>query len=826
MGKEIVLKGLIKADSSTVSESKERTLKSFCRMCYGRCGIIAHIKDGRLTEVEGWKEAPHSKGHLCPMGFAIRQLVYHPDRIKYPMKRAGERGEGKWVRISWEEAYKIIADRFLEIKQKYGAKSIFTANGTGRDIPFHYVKAGFWKSFGTTVLQGGGNEICWVGAYTVEMEIVGEGSQWEGGDVPNSKCIVAWAKGSRGSGPPNLVWLMFEAKKRGVKVIAVDPRRTEISSIADIWLPIRPGTDTAMALAWLNVIIGKELYDQEFVLRWTNGPFLVRDDTGLLLRESDVIAGGNRDRFLVWDTVSGDLKYWDATSLLWETPEINPALFGTFTVTLASGAKVECRPVFQLLKERVEEYPPERVGEICWVSADKIREAATMFAENSPASCVVRGVKVEFQINTSGYVHAMNILLSICGCYERPGGQLFQPKVGHRPLFTYFKLPPIPDELRLNPGKYKFNFLEVSASWEVFHTILTGKPYPIKAVFVMQGNPVLSAGDSKDVYEALNKLEFIVASDRFMTPTAELADIVLPAATEYETVGVAESGPSELPYCIPILIARQRLVEPLWESKDDTQVLCELAPRLGMTKEQFPLEKVEDIFEWALEPLGFTFEELKEKGFLTAPVKYQRYETGELRFDGKPGFQTTTGLIHIYSERLGKEGWDSLPTYIEPPISYYTTPELVKEYPLICMSGARTREYFHSEYRQIPMLRKTRPAPIVEINPETATELGIKEGDWVWLESPRGKCRMKAELTDKVHPQMIQADHGWWFPEKTAIEGLHGVFDSNINLLCNNDGPYDPATGSYQLSGYLCKVYKAEEGPPEEIWTGPEDFGS
>ena len=825
MEKEIVLKSLVKAASSTVLESEERILKSFCRICMGKCGIIARVKDGRLTEVKGLKETPHSKGHLCARGIEIKQLLYHPDRIKYPMKRVGERGEGRWIRISWEEAYKIIVDRFLEIKQKYGAKSIFTCDGTGRDQSFHYVKSAFWKSLGSTVMQGGGNEVCWVGAFTVEMEIIGDGTLWEGGDVPNAKCVIAWGKGSRRSGMPPLGRLIFEAKKRGAKIIAVDPRRTEIASIADIWLPIRPGTDNAMVLAWLNVIIDKELYNQEFVKKWTNGPFLVRDDTGLLLRESDVIVGGNRDRFLVWDTVSGDLKYWDSTSLLWEIPEIDPALFGTFKVTLASGAKVRCRPVFQLLKERVEEYSPERVEEICWVSADKIREAATMFAENSPASCLVRGVRVEFQINTSGYVHAMCILLSICGCYERPGGQLFCPKVGHRPFYRYFSLPPIPDELRLTPGKYKFNFLEISPGWTVFQTVLTGKPYPLKAVFVMQGNPILSVGDSKMVYEALKKLEFIVVADRFMTPTAELADIVLPATTEYEMDGVTESGPSDIAYCVPMLISRQSLVEPLWQSKADPQVLCELAPRLGIAKEQFPLEKFQDMFDWGLEPLGFTFEELKEKGFVTAPVKYQRYETGELRLDGKKGFQTSTGMIHIYSERLGEEGWDSLPTFIEPPISYYSTPELVNEYPLICMSGQRTR-YLHSEGRQIPMIRRTRPVPIVEINPKTATELDIKEGDWVWIESPRGKCRMKAQLTDKVHPKMIEADHGWWFPEKTGVEGLHGVFDSNINLLCNNIGPYDPATASYQLSGYLCKVYKADEGPPEGIWTKLEDFES
>jgi anaerobic selenocysteine-containing dehydrogenase len=237
---------------------------------------------------------------------------------------------------------------------------------------------------------------------------------------------------------------------------------------------------------------------------------------------------------------------------------------------------------------------------------------------------------------------------------------------------------------------------------------------------------------------------------------------------------------------------------------------------LGIKKENsMPFDRVEEFLDWQLEPLGMNFETFAEQVYHTVPVKYEQHTQGELRLDGESGFGTTSGRVHLYSERLKTEGgWGPLPTYKEPPSSPLSTPDQISEYPLILITGCRSHFYFHTEYRQIPRLRELQPYPHVDIHPGTAAEYGIAHGDWVWIESPQGRIRQKARLTKRLHPRMISAEHGWWYPEKEGPQ--HGCFDSNVNVLCSNDGPYDPATSGTLLTGYLARIYRAE-GPPEGI---------
>jgi thiosulfate reductase/polysulfide reductase chain A len=289
------------------------------------------------------------------------------------------------------------------------------------------------------------------------------------------------------------------------------------------------------------------------------------------------------------------------------------------------------------------------------------------------------------------------------------------------------------------------------------------------------------------------KLEFLVVTDIFMTPTTELADIVLPAATWLEVDQIA--GFPGLPYFADnVVLAQQKIVE-MWECRQDEWILTELARRLNLDS---GTEPIEDIFKYQLEPLGVTFEELKQKGYVSVPVKYKKYE--------KSGFKTPSGKVEIYSSMMEKLAYDPLPHYEEPPESPNSTPELAKEYPLILTTAGRTLYFFHSEYRQIPFLRRRHPDPLVEIHPETAKKLKIEEGDWVWIETARGRIKQKAKLTYRIDPRVVAVDHAWWFPEKAGPE--HGVWESNADVLTSSDPPYDPASGTYQLRALLCKVYK------------------
>jgi anaerobic selenocysteine-containing dehydrogenase len=262
-----------------------------------------------------------------------------------------------------------------------------------------------------------------------------------------------------------------------------------------------------------------------------------------------------------------------------------------------------------------------------------------------------------------------------------------------------------------------------------------------------------------------------------------------------------------------VVIGGERPVEPLYERKTDFEFWRDLCWRFGY-QEYFPWRSEEELWDYCFKGLNITFRELcqrKKNWLYSPPIKYKKYE--EVDPDtGKPkGFATPTGKVELYSTILEKLGYDPLPHYEEPPESPVSTPELAREYPLILITGARFRYMFHSEYRQLASIRKITPNPIVEIHPDMARELGISDGDWVYVETPRGRVRQKAKLTRGIHPKVVSAQHGWWYPEEPGEEpSLFGVFKSNINV-CTDDDPdkSSPEFGAWPLSPLLCRVYKA-----------------
>ena len=325
----------------------------------------------------------------------------------------------------------------------------------------------------------------------------------------------------------------------------------------------------------------------------------------------------------------------------------------------------------------------------------------------------------------------------------------------------------------------------------LFDAMCTGKPYPVKAFLIFGNNGLVTYGNSKRVYESFMSLDFLSVMDIYMTPTAELADIVLPAATWLEVDEVVG-----MPLLANNVVLVQQKVTEMWECRQDEEVFVDIARRLKL---DVGTESIHDIYNNQLKSLGITFEELKEKGSVSVPVRYKKYE-GD-------GFKTPSKKVELTSSYLERLGYDPLPYYQEPPESPISTPELAKEYPLVLTTGGRIQEFFCSEHRQIPSLRKRTPEPIVEINPETAGELNIQEGDWVWIETPRGRIQQKTKFT-QVHPKVVNVQFGWWFPEEEGPE--YGVWRSNANVLTSIAPPYDPAMGTYQLRALLCKVYKQE----------------
>ncbi len=699
----------------------ERIVKSACRMCHGACGTLVHLKNGRVTKVTGDPECPTSHGYICPKGKASVELLYHPDRLKYPLKRIGARGENQWERISWDEALDTVAGEFLRIKKEFGVEAIAGMQGTGR--PYMAFFQRFLNALGTPNRPGHGH-ICYIPKLAASGMTCGALPVCDyygfGGVYP--ECILVWGCDIKAAGASDGMcgYQLTRAVNRGAKVIVIDPRKTQIASKADHWLQLRPGTDDALALGMLHVIIKEGLYDKAFVQNWTIG--------------------------------------------------------------------------FDGLAKRVQDFTPERVEDITWVPAEKIRDAARLYATTKPA-CMQWGVAIDQNINSFQTIRAVLILSGITGNIDVPGGDAFW-------------VPPegiVPQSPRLNPailvpdnvtpemkakkiGADKYRVLDQVHPELFLEAVFTGNPYRPRALFIMGNNLLVTRAGSLRHEQALRKLDFIVGVDLFMTPTLQMADIVLPAASWLETDDVTDFLTG---WCV---LLRQK-VASIGECRDDKQIMIDLAHRMGL-ESFFPWKTVREFCDWVLKESGTSFDELRERGILEGKMRYKKYE--------QTGFATPSGKFEIRSSVMESLGYDPLPGFVEPPESPYSTPDLFKEFPLIMTTGARALPFFHTEGRQIPSLRKLNPDPLVEIHPETAGPLGIAEGDWVMIESPRGKITQKARLTDRIHPGVVHAQHGWWFPEKDPPE--YGYKESNVNILTGGM-PCDPNTGSESWRSFLCKVY-------------------
>lgn len=442
-----------------------------------------------------------------------------------------------------------------------------------------------------------------------------------------------------------------------------------------------------------------------------------------------------------------------------------------------------------------ENYPLKRVEEITWVKQELIRKAARLYAATKPAG-IHWGVPTEQNINCTDFTRAAVGLMAATGNLDAPGGNVFHQPPGTRSISEFSAHRSLSAEQRakqLGCEQYKLaSRMTIVTPKCVWDAVLTGKPYPVKAGYLVGTNPVISRANAKEVYEALKKLDFLAVSDFFLTPTAELADIFLPAGTWLEQNHIADNWKFH-----GYVLARPKVTE-IGECWQDHKIFMELGKRMG----QKWWDTVEDALDWLLEPTGLTWEQFKKKGYLHGKPKYYKYREN--------GFSTPTGKVELYSTALEKWGRDPLPKYTEIPESPVSRPDLAETYPYILNCGLRTPTFFHTANRQLPWLREIRPDPIVEIHPTTAEKHGICEGDWVWIESPRGRAKEKAKLNDGIDPRLIVAEHGWWYPEVKDAD--HGWHLSNINLLTDNSHEsMDPVMGATNLRVLLCKIYRCED---------------
>lgn len=690
----------------------------------------------------------------------LDESFWHKDRLRYPMKRdPKDRGKDKWERISWEEAYDLIEEKYNEccetIQKEYGGigpEGIACLNGTGRNTRWHgtfLTRAGFGSPNILGTLSG---DSCYQPRMTANFISMGElfivdAAQMLEGRYDNPKwqppeLVVIWGCEPIESNTDGFLggWIV-DMMRMGTKLLTIDPRLTWLASRSEQWIRVRPGTDGALALGLLHVVIKEDLYDHDFVENWTYG--------------------------------------------------------------------------FEELEERVKEWPPEKVAEICWCDPEDIVNAARLIATSKPVG-MQWGVAIDMQVDAMPAAQAMSSLMAITGNIDIPGGNVIARNSRNASKAYGAGLEFIsPEMMEKRLGVKGISLRESgftplgSCDYWIEDILNDTAPYMTQMTWLAGTNPIANTGqDTQKVYDALMKIPFNVAVDCFMTPSIMgFCDLVLPCAF----------GPERDSYRAvwnplrPIVKSCDRF----YEAKTDEEICLDICKRFN--PEFFnQFDNVRDFLTWFLQDYGngidYTFEDLIEKmqDYDDWPQTYKKYEKGMLRADGQPGFPTPTGLYELESSIVDVWGFDPLPHYMEPPESPESTPALMEEYPFVLTTGHRQGGLFHSEHRQLPTMREFYDQPTAEIAPAAAEKLGLKEGDWAWFENMRGRCKQRIHINPSMDERVVAARHGWWFPEKEAeAPSLYGVFESNSNNLTSRD--IGETTFGSPVKSTICKVYKVEE---------------
>ena len=684
---------------------KEDTI---CRLCSSCCPIEVEKENNRLISAERKSPLPGRKRYPCLKLMAAADIAYSPERLKRPLVKENGSGGNRFKESSWNQALDLIADRFRYFKTAYGPQSICWLRGMAADwgAPWDYANR-LMNLFGSPNTIGNGS-VCHVAREMAHVFTYGAMTIPE---IKTSKCIVVWGKNDMDTNPQACEAILY-ARDHGAKLIVVDPIRTQLASMADIWLQIKPGCDGFLAMSMINEIIKKDLYDTDFVKEWTIG--------------------------------------------------------------------------FEELKEAAEDFDAQKMAEQTWLDPDAIRDASILYATTRPA-CIIDGNGLDMQINVFDHTRAVCMLRGLAGNIDRPGGDLIPQPVPVRNIQLKDRLPE--DVQPITCDYPLFNrFDEVwgnHAQSSVIDAILKERPYPVKMIVVQSGNPAVTMADSNRVLKALDKLEFMVVIDLFMTRTGEFADVILPASSCFEKTQLNRAYTRHNTVKI-----QTRVIDPLGDSWPDWKIIFELGRRLGLRKE-FPWQTAEDVIDYQLEPAGITVDMLKKSpdGIRFEDIKYEKYQTG--------GFATPSGKMEFYSGKLKDNGFSPVPCFdgnAGDPISFYDRRD---EFPLVGISGARSDCFTHSQFRKIQSLLKRESDALVDIHPNDAQEKRILDGDRVKVATPRGRIKMKARVSHVVRPGSIRIGWGW------------GEFDPDYNLNnLTDDEKRNHITGTPSSRSFMCSIEK------------------
>ncbi|OPY71880.1 MAG: Acetylene hydratase [Syntrophorhabdus sp. PtaU1.Bin058] len=708
MSREILVKAKIPG-----AETGIEVKKTICLICGAQCGIDAYVKDGSLVKVEGTAENPVSRGTLCSKGASSRQWINNPERVHTPLLRTGPRGSGRFMPISWDEAFERIASGLTKIKEESGPESVVFFTGYPKwyrpflkRLAHSFGSPNYFTESGTCFL-----------ATVMANHLTYGTTLWP--DLKETKCILNWCRNAPYSQAPGYATYL-NAASRGVKLIDVGPLSTTLSAQADIHLRLRPGTSGALALGLAHVIIEENLYDREFVENWTLG--------------------------------------------------------------------------FEEYRSYVQGFPPKTTEEITGVPAETIVKAARLYASSESASIVQSPSVTVHHTNGIQNHRAITALIGLTGNFDRKGGNRVIPEsyyhtpTGLKSREAEFEQSRPWEEMAPRVGQDRYplwcSMMDEAQATALPFQIQSGKPYPIRAMLGFAVNYRMWPG-SDFMKEGLEKLDFFVDTDLFMTDTAKLADIVLPSCSSFERRQLTMYSPRYAVWTEPV-------IPPVGESRSDVDIILDLARRL-IPHDSLLLQGQEACLDWIFEPSGIKMDDIKKHPagcFLEnlPPIPYEKYRTS--------GFPTPSGKMEFTSLVLKNAGIDPLPVYREPAQSPLSTPDLAKEYPLILTTGARLPMFMHSRMYRVPWARNLRRDPMVDINPRDARARGIPPEGWVMLATPRESIRVKANITEFVPPGVVNMYHG--FPSADA------------NTLIDPDYR-DPISGYPGFKSLLCQVIKIQD---------------
>lgn len=721
--------------SGQKESSVETIYKGACRLnCQNNCALNIHVRDGKVVKTSMRPFPDSAYNRICLRGLSHMGRIYNDKRLKYPLRRVGERGSGEWERITWEEALEEIANKINEVKRQYGPKAIALMTGSGNEGLVHGncgTVVNFFQRLGGTYIGRSCDMSVINGMLRTAMPYQNpDASEWKHCDV-----FVVWAANLTESNLQS--WhFVVEQQERGMKLLVIDSQFSTVASKADLWIHPRQGSDAAFGMGVLRILIENGWYDAEFVLRRTNAPFLIREDTKKVLRGVDVgMAGEDAKAAICWDNATGSFATIDAAE--------DPLLEGSF---VANGIAVST--CFTLLRQACADYTDEKVEEITGVAPEELGLFARMYGTATNAH-VLMGYGTDHYYHGQIPAHAATIMQAITGNLENPGGG-----IGTYPGYQFPWDTSLTAPLYAEPADFNHSQLAEVVESGAF----MGREYPIKILWNSSGNPVSNYCRQKKWTETiLPKIDLFVCTEITENDTTALADIVLPVCHWFESF--------DLPFkCgAPYMFYSEKAIEPQFESKSETDIVRLLAPKVGVENVwlEDDIDLCREVFERSdsITQLGpeYTFDNLLVQGFLAYPAAQVKKDVPLFTPSGRYELYLETPASMYLTDKDVESQHDYLPVYY--PQSEIDNVELRKKYPL-SVNNSHPRWRVHSSFWEVSWLQDMEGEPICFINPLDAEARGIANGDHVRVFNERGEVVARAVLSEGIQPGSMDIPKG------------------------------------------------------------------